>query len=291
MTSESGDLLERRPGEGLLHPRQQLRRQRTSQSRMQAQIGHQHQQREQRDQCRERAVVRAHDFEDPGRHAQHRQQAEQEQENAAVRAAGHRRRHDDESSAAEPEHDGREQHHGSGHAEGYPRAVGVEPYGAEVDRDRRAGVDGEIEVAERALDEMLVLRGELIADVGRDARLDAAGAEGHERKPHRQGRRSTAACEHRAAGAVHERERHDGAVLAPEHVRDDGADQREEVGAELEQRLPNGRLRLAEVQILRHVDGEDGVDAVEAEALGELVGDDERDAGRHPVDVCGAHAL
>jgi hypothetical protein len=45
------------------------------------------------------------------------------------------------------------------------------------------------------------------------------------------------------------------------------------------------------VQVLGHVYGENRVDAVETESLGELVGDDERDARRHLVDVFGAHVL
>ena len=87
----------------------------------------------------------------------------------------------------------------------------------------------------------------------------------------------------RAARRVDERERHDRAELAPEDVGHDGADEREEVRARLEQRVERRRLRVADAQELRHVDGEDRVDAVVAEALGELVRDDERDARGHPV--------
>ena len=80
----------------------------------------------------ERAVVRTHDIEDPGGDAEHRQEAEKEQHNPTVCAVGHRRRHDHEFPAAEPERDGREQHHRGGYAEGHPRAVGIQPYRTEI---------------------------------------------------------------------------------------------------------------------------------------------------------------
>ena len=197
------------------------------------------------------------------------------------------RRDDRELVAAEPEEERRGEHRDRRHSEREPRPVAIEEDRAEVDRDRRAGVDREVEVAERALDEVLVLARELVAHVGRDTRLDPARSERDEEQPEREPAHAGDEREDGASGRIGEREGDDRAELPPEDVRDDRADEREEVRARLEERVERRRLGLTHAQELRHVDREDRVDAVVAKALGELVRDDERDALGHPVVALG----
>ncbi len=198
-------------------------------------------------------------------------------------------RHDGEFIPAQPEHDGGAEHGDARQAEGVFRTVFFEQDRTGQDRDQRTGVDGEVEPRERTLDQMLVLVGELVADIGRDAGFDAAGAKGDQGQPWNQTSFAGHQGQDRATGAVEQRERDDGAELSPEHVGDDGADQREEIHRRFEQRLPGGRLRLGETQVLHHVDRKNRVDAVVAEAFGKFVGDDVGNAGRHPVVLRLAH--
>ena len=130
---------------------------------------------------------------------------------------------------------------------------------------------------------MLVLARELVADVRGDARLDAPRPERDEKEAEHQPERSGYERDDGASRRVREGERHDRAELPPEDVGDDRSDEGEEVGAGLEERVEGRRLGIPDAQELRHVDGEDGVDAVVAKTFRELVGDDERDATRHPV--------
>ncbi len=88
-----------------------------------------------------------------------------------------RRRDDGVALAADPEHDGRDEHHGRGHAEGDAGPVLGQQPRAQQDGDGGAGVDRQVEPTERALDEVLVGAGELVAQVRGDAGLDTTGAQ------------------------------------------------------------------------------------------------------------------
>src|SRR5262245_44586329 len=116
---------------------------------------------------------------------------------------------------------------------------------------------------------MLIRARELIADVGRDAGLDAAGAEGDQEQYDRPHVYVPTEREHDATGEIDDREYDDRPELRPEHIGDDGAEERKEICAGLEQGAPRRRLRLPELHELHEEDRKDRVDAVEAEALGE----------------------
>ena len=147
---------------------------------------------------------------------------------------------------------------------------------------------------------MLVGLAELIADMGRDAGLDAARADGHEEQSrdepalrlegHLQDRgRKIDARQRRVAEAVHHREQHDGAVLAKKRVGDERADHGKKVRAGNKPRHPFARLGVGVVvgrarrshQVLRHEDGKNRLHAVEREAFCRFVADDEWNARGH----------
>ncbi len=202
------------------------------------------------------------------------------------------RRHHREALAPQEEHQRRDCHHHRRKAEGGRRAVVFQQHRTKDDRDRGAGIDRQIKIAEGTLDQVLVAVGELIAHIGRHAGLDAPGPEGHEAEADGERDRGLRAqCEHGAAQHIDDRKNDDRAVLAPEHVGNDGADQRKKIRPGLEQTLPAGGTRLPEVQRAGHVHRQDRVDAVITEALRKLVGNDERDTLGHPVGIARVDGL
>ncbi len=162
----------------------------------------------------------------------------------------------------------------------YPRDQQVGEEAAEVDDEVERLVDG-------AQSEPVALA-ELIADVGRDARLDPARADRDQPQPRPHAPdRVRAQREQEAAAGVDDRQPQDGAVLAQQAIGDDRADHRQRVDRgeeQVEVLLRGGLGGAAEQAVLRVQHGQvrrqEGTDAVEREPLGALVADDVRDAGR-----------
>ena len=196
-----------------------------------------------------------------------------------VQAAAHPedQRGDTHQDARDPERDRRTEE---------PKRLGDQHRGEE-----RPEVDAPIEHREDLVDELLVFRGELVADQRRYAGLDPARPQCNQDQ----------ACveavpivvEDRQAGvpgAVQQRDVEDGPVLPQEAIGEKAPEQRREVDAEDEEmeRGLGGRLALGlrgNVVLEQPVDEEDGEDVphpVEAEPLARFVPDDERDLRRHP---------
>jgi hypothetical protein len=240
------------------------------------------------------------------RQEQRRRAERVEQADAAARF----RRHVDELAAAQPEDEGRQEHQDARDGEGRARAQaglllrgklppagkGPGEPGAGIlldarDQDggeERTEVHAEVKDLEDRADARPVVLAELVADVGRDARLDAAGAEHDQRQAEVDALEAVLPQRQRGVPqAVEQRQVEDGLVLAGQAVGDDGADHRQGVDAGDEQvhrraaQLVGPGLGGAGGRVQRHeVDEEDGLHPVEAEALAGLVADDVRDARR-----------
>ena len=95
------------------------------------------------------------------------------------------------------------------------------------------------------------------------------------------------------AKAINDREPENGLIFANETLRQDGAENREEINRRDKEGEILPRFRVAHVisraaardQILGHENDQDGAHPVEREALGRLVPDDVGHAGRHRADV------
>ena len=171
------------------------------------------------------------------------------------------------------------------------KAVALEEDRHERDGEERAVVDREVEPADGAGDEVLVAGAELVADVGGHAGLDATRTEGDEPEAEKEAEAGRIGRQRHATRAVDERNPEDGAVLAPEGVGHDGAEHGEKVVRGDEEVVPviglvlvhRGQRAGAVAQVLRHVDDQNGAQAVEAEALGGFVADDIGNARGHLV--------
>ncbi len=202
-----------------------------------------------------------------------------------------------------PEHDRGQEHEHARHAKGDVGTVVVQQPGREQRGQRRAEVDGEVEQAEDPLQHVLVLLPELITHVGGHAGLDAPGSEGDQPETHRQTESSVIHRQGQVPQTVETRQDHDGTVLAQEGVREDRSGERDVVRRSDEGVKP-GRCLVATHdrclatpvdQELRHVDHENGLHAVEAEAFSGFVSHDVRDTlgdvgivlrGHRPVSAC-----
>ena len=133
---------------------------------------------------------------------------------------------------------------------------------------------------------MLVGVVELVADHCRDAGLDAAGAEGDQKQP---GEKAPLVPdtqgEAEVAQAIDQAQPQDGAVLAPEPIGQEPAQQGEQIDTGdkcvemvLGQLLAQGVVRhLAAQQVIHQENREDIPHPVETEAFARFVSDDERD--------------
>ena len=225
---------------------------------------------------------------------------------------GAARRDVHEAMPSQPEHEGRDRHENAGHAERPARPRPGQQPRRQEGREEGAEVDREVEPAEDALQQVAVRLAELISDVGRHARLDAAGAQRDEQEPGEEpAARLERGLEERPRGVhegeaevprtVDERQQDDREILAEKRVGDDAADHGDKVGSGHEEVHPLPGLGFRHVvrsarrrvEVLGHEDDEDRLHAVEREAFGGLVADDERDAGRHPCrgDRLGAEAM
>ena len=148
---------------------------------------------------------------------------------------------------------------------------------------------------------MLVRVTKLIADVRRNARLDAAGADRDQDKAHRQypflAERDSEGGVHRGEGemakAVNHREIKDSPVFAPPAIGQDRAEERHPVNRRDELVEPALGLILRHSlehagmihEELGHESDEDRPHPIEAEPLRAFVADDVRNARRHSCDV------
>ncbi|EAU62494.1 hypothetical protein STIAU_4702 [Stigmatella aurantiaca DW4/3-1] len=198
-------------------------------------------------------------------------------------------RDDDVVAAAEPVDDGGHEHQHAGDAEGHRRAQALERQRDEERGEERAEVDGPVEDGEDLLHQVLVLLGELVADHGGHARLDAARAQGDEEQARVEaGGAVLEKGQARVAHAVQQAQPEDDAVLAQEPVRQVPAEQREEVDPGHEQvevrlghRLPCRRVRVGvHQQVVDEEHREDVPHPVEAEPLTGLIADDVGDLRR-----------
>ena len=148
---------------------------------------------------------------------------------------------------------------------------------------------------------MLVRFAELIANVGRDTRLDSTGAQTNqeqsdcEHRPLPDGNSpgSGHAGERKIAQAVNERERQDGPIFAEQTVGNDRAKNREKVNAENEvMRVHVGFVRAHRREhtgliqdVMRHENGQHRFHPVVGEALRRFVADDVRHSRRHAGEI------
>jgi hypothetical protein len=216
------------------------------------------------------------------RHEEQHRAQRIEQAEAAARLG----RHVYELVATHPEDHRRDEHQDARHAEGHARAIGALEPGDEQRGAEGAEVDAEVEdLEDRAYAEPIV-GAELIADVGRDAGFDAAGAERDEPEPDVHAEQGVVGDrEHGVPRAVDERQAEDDAVLAEETVGEHRAEHRHEVHAGLEEvhvaggEIVGALLHLASEHVQRReVHEEDRAHPVEAEALAGLVAHDVRHA-------------
>src|SRR5205814_3358993 len=98
----------------------------------------------------------------------------------------------------------------------------------------RAEIDREIEPREHARQQSLVGAAELIADVGRYARLNSAGAECDQPQPDEQPSPRVVECQSQVPQAIVERERQDRAIFAQQTVGDECPEERKEINRRLE---------------------------------------------------------
>ena len=213
--------------------------------------------------------------------------------------------HVDELVPPQPEDDRGYPHQHAGNAERDFRIAVAEQQRSQDGRKKRAEVDDEIKGLVDLGDQVRIGGRELVADVGRYAWLDAAGADRDQSQPdiHRDFGRGELADrpqptrdrQNGVAGAIDQRHPQDGPVFAQQPIGDDRADQRKCVHARHEEvhhlgaagfrfghRLRvNGRLVHELHEQGDHVDLQDRLHSVEAEPLGTLVADDVRNAGGH----------
>ena len=83
----------------------------------------------------------------------------------------------DKDISAHPEGEGGDRHQDAGNPEGVVWAVPLQQPGGQHGRQEGTGIDGEIEPAKGLGQQVRVLDAELIADMGRNTRLDPPGAE------------------------------------------------------------------------------------------------------------------
>lgn len=207
----------------------------------------------------------------------------------------------DEFAAAHPEEEGGEGHEDAGDAEG---PVGAMPF--ENPRDGEIGDDGaevdrEIEDIKDAGEEVLVLGSELVSDVGGDAGLDPACADGNHAKSGKKPALDDSADTHEGEGevaqAVDDGEGDDGPVFAKEGIGDEGTEKGGEVDRAVKIGNVGGGLAFAEVfaaedgKVVREEDGEGGLHSIEGEAFGGFVRDDVGDALWHAGGLGGGGAV
>ena len=203
----------------------------------------------------------------------------------------------DELPTPAPEEERRDAHEDAGNAEGEMRAVPLEEPRRHQGRQERPDVDREVEPPEDLAQEMPVRLSELIAHVGRDARLDAPGTdrdepETEEQHPSRidplvdahQGERPV-------AETVDDAQADDRQILSEEDVAEQRPEDRREIDRAREEVVVGGRLRTRhglradrsgqQKELRRHEDRQDPLHAVEAESLRGLVPDDVGDAAWH----------
>ena len=213
------------------------------------------------------------------------------------------RRNVDKFLATGPEEDRRDEHGHARDAESPARSpVRVcQHERAKNGRDERAGVDRKIEPAKDFREQVLVRFAELIADVGRDARLDPAGAQRDQPETDGQHLLLTEADaprrvhegERQMSEAVNDRKPQDRVVFPEKPLRQDGAQNGKEINSGNKSGEPGPRFRVAHGgelphlvhEIRRHEHGEDRAHPVERETLGRFVPDDVGDARRHRADV------
>ena len=201
----------------------------------------------------------------------------------------------DEFFATEPKENCRHHHHDTGQAKGpaRPKARIMEENRAEDGGDKRAGVDRKIKPAENLRKQVLVRLAKLVADVGRNARLDATGAKGNEAETDQKPEAGFIQRQREMAKAINNREPEDGLVFPDETLRQDGAENGKKINRRDEKGEILPRLRVAHVigraaardQILGHENDQDGAHPVEGKTLGRLVPDDVGHARRHGADV------
>ncbi len=187
-----------------------------------------------------------------------------------------------------PEHQRGDRHQHTRHGERHRCPDLLQQPGRHQHGHERTQVDGEIKPAEHPRQQTLVGTPELVADVCRHTRLDAAGTERDQSQTDGQTDAGMVQRQHQVAEAVHQRQRDDGAVLAQHAVGQQGTQQRREIHRRHEQVIPALGLLIAHEirraagieQVLGHEHHQDGAHAVETEALGAFVGDDIGNTGR-----------
>ena len=138
---------------------------------------------------------------------------------------------------------------------------------------------------------MLIGSAELIADIGRDARLDPACADRDQGHANQQTEPRVVKRQRQMTQAIDDRNPENRAVLAPNSVGEDRAQDWQQIYPGEESVIPCLRLGLRheiEVavcvpEIFGHEHDQDRVHSVKTEPLGCLVADDERHARRHLV--------
>ena len=148
---------------------------------------------------------------------------------------------------------------------------------------------------------MFVRFAELVADIGRDARLDSARADTnqcetdrqHGALPNANAPRSVHAGQGETAETIDDREPEDGSIFPEPAVGNDRADDGKVINAGdeivgvfvgLVRRHRREHAGVVE-DVMRHEDGQDRLHAVVIETLGRFVADDVRHARRHAGEV------
>ena len=196
-------------------------------------------------------------------------------------------RHPHVMAAAQPEREGRHTHQHPRHPEG-PGGPGP---GVELGNEKRgqgrAHINAELEPAVGLGQQVGVGAAELVAEVGRNARLDAAHAHGHHQQPQpKAGQVVGKRGQQGVAAAVEHREPKNDAVLAQHPIGQQGphywqrvAQRREGMHQIVGPGLGRGRQGrvMGGVEELSHQKrGQNGPHAIVAEPLGHLVADDIR---------------
>ena len=161
--------------------------------------------------------------------------------------------------------------------------------GREQRREKGAEVDRKVEPAIDFGKQMLIGGAELVADVRRDAGLDAARADRDQRQPPKQAESRVVQRQRQMPQTVDERQPNDRAVFTPPGVCYQPSDERCEINGRREQVVVTLRLFLVHdrqvprriKQILRHEDGQYRLHPIEAEPFGGFIADDERDPAGH----------
>jgi len=159
-------------------------------------------------------------------------------------------------------------------------------------RKERAEVDGPIKRAVGLLQQMRLLRFELVAHERRHARLDAARTEGDQRQaaaqaeqPAVRGWNKATGGQHAVPQAIEQRDPQNRVVPANQAILQPGPKQRHEIVGEFEEMDDLGGIVVLQAQAAfgghrRDIAGQNPDHAVVAEAFARLVADDELDLRR-----------